>query len=75
MSKKKRVKIKASSSLHDSETAFKLYHAYMRREELLTRSRELQQQGRMNAAHLALDYAERCDLEIEQLDRELREAR
>ena len=53
MSKKKRVKIKASSSLHDSETAFKLYHACMRREELLARSCELQQQGRMNAAHLA----------------------
>lgn len=75
MSKKKRVKIKASSSLHDSETAFKLYHAYMRREELLARSCDLQQQGRMNAAHLALDYAERCDLEIEELNRELREAR
>ena len=75
MSKKKRVKIKASSSLHDSETAFKLYHAIERREYLLQRSRELQQQGRMNAAHLALDYAERCDLEIEELDRELREAR
>lgn len=75
MSKKKRVKIKASSSLHDSETAFKLYHACMRREELLARSCELQQQGRMNAAHLALDYAERCDREIDELDRELREAR
>lgn len=75
MNKKKRVKIKVSSSLHDSETAFKLYHACMRHEELLARSCELQQQGRMNAAHLALEYAERCDLEIEELDRELKEAR
>lgn len=75
MSKKKRVKIKVSSSLHDRETAFKLYHACMRREELLARSCELQQQGLMNAAHLALDYAKRCDQEIEELDRELREAR
>lgn len=75
MSKNKRVKIKVSSSLHDSETAFKLYHAIEHREYLLQRSRELQQQGRINAAHLALEYAERCDLEIEELDRELREAR
>lgn len=75
MSKKKRVKIKVSSSLHDSETAFKLYHACMRREELMARSRELQRQGRMNAAHLALEYAKRCKEEIDELDRELREAR
>lgn len=57
------------------ENVVKLNHAMERREYLLQRSRELQQQGRMNAAHLALDYAERCDLEIEELDRELREAR
>lgn len=75
MSKKKRVKIKASSSLHDSETAFKLYHACMRRDELLARSCELQQQGRMAAANLAFMFARRCDLEFDELDRELREAR
>ena len=75
MSKNKHVKIKVSSSLHDSETAFKLYHACMRRKELLARSCELQQQGRMTAAHLALDYAKRCDQEIKELNRELREAR
>ena len=75
MSKKKPVNIKVSSSLHDRETAFKLYHACMRREELLARSCELQQQGLMAAANLALDYAERCDREIDELDRELREAR
>ena len=57
------------------ENVVKLNHAMERREYLLQRSRELQQQGRMTAAHLALDYAERCDLEIEELNRELREAR
>ena len=57
------------------ENVVKLNHAMERREYLLQRSRELQQHGRMTAAHLALDYAKRCDLEIEELDRELREAR
>ena len=57
------------------ENVVKLNHEMERREYLLQRSRELQQQGQMTAAHLALDYAERCDLEIEELNRELREAR
>lgn len=53
------------------ENVVKLNHAMERREYLLQRSRELQQQGLMNAAHLALDYAERCDQEIEELSAQM----
>lgn len=53
------------------ENVVKLNHAMERREYLLQRSRELQQQGRMAAAHLALDYAERCDQEIDELSAQM----
>lgn len=53
------------------ENVVKLNHAMEHREYLLQRSRELQQQGRMNAAHLALDYAERCDQEIKELSAQM----
>ena len=53
------------------ENVVKLNHAMERREYLLQRSRELQQHGRMTAAHLALDYAERCDQEIDELSAQM----
>lgn len=57
------------------ENVVKLNHAMERREYLLQMSCWLQQHGQMEKAQLALEFAERCDQEIEELDRELREAR
>ena len=53
------------------ENVVKLNHAMERREYLLQRSRELKQHGRMTAAHLALDYAKRCDQEIKELSAQM----
>ena len=53
------------------EIVVKLNHVMERREYLLQKSCELWQQGRMNAAHLALDYAKRCDQEIEELSAQM----
>ena len=61
----------SESLMRVRENVVKLNHAMERKEYLLQKSSELQQQGRMAAAHLAIDYAERCDQEIDELSAQM----
>lgn len=53
------------------ENVVKLNHAMERREYLLQMSCWLQQHGQMEKAQLALEFAKRCDQEINELSAQM----